>query len=121
MGVFICYSNQILQFTKNENDIPITQKFLKKGPQIGFYDHQLSHAAVAFYQSGFKRSAILTVDGRGEKNTGLLAFGNNNKIEKIKELEFPNSLGLFYATITQFLGYRAESDEWKVMALGPFL
>ena len=62
----------------------------------------------------------MTVDGRGEKNTGLLAFGNNNKIEKIKELEFPNSLGLFYATITQFLGYRAESDEWKVMALGAF-
>ncbi len=113
--------NQIYHLSKKENFLKdISQEFFTKGPKITYHDHQLCHASLAFFQSGFEKSAILTVDGRGERSTGLLGYGKKNEIIKIRDLEYPNSLGLLYASITQFLGFRAESDEWKVMALGAY-
>lgn len=112
--------NQLSHFENYPNNQNITQQLYKNGTIIKYFDHQLCHAASAFFQSGFKEAAILTVDGRGEKSTGLLGFAKNNKLNVISEIQFPDSLGLFYASITQFLGFQAESDEWKVMALGAY-
>ena len=93
---------------------------IKKHPKIFFPEHHLSHAASAFYPSNFEEAAILTIDGVGEWATASIAHGFGNKIKVIKELQFPNSLGLLYSAFTYFLGFRVNSGEYKLMGLAPY-
>ena len=88
--------------------------------KLGFAEHHQSHAGSAFYPSPFKEAAILTIDGVGEWTTTSLAFGKDNKIEFIKEMHFPHSLGLLYAAFTYYLGFKVNSGEYKVMGLAPY-
>ncbi len=88
--------------------------------KILFSHHHTSHAAVAYYTSGFKRSALLTVDGVGEWTTTAWGTAKDNKIALDAEIKFPHSLGLFYSTFTQFLGFRVNNGEFKVMGLSPY-
>ena len=83
-------------------------------------EHHLSHAASAFYCSPFKKSSILVMDGVGEFATTSLWKGEGNKIEKIDEIHFPDSLGLMYSTFTSYLGFKVNSGEYKVMGLAPY-
>ena len=88
--------------------------------KIEFNSHHLSHLASAFYPSGFNNSLILSLDGIGEFETGLIGIGRKNKIKVIfGENKFPNSLGLIYAAITYFLGWKSFYDEGIVMGLAP--
>jgi carbamoyltransferase len=93
---------------------------LSKTPRVEFVEHHLGHAASVFFVSPFKEAAILTIDGRGESTTTLLSVGQNNKIQKIKEIKVPHSLGHFYAAITDYLGFRPFFDEWKVMGMSAY-
>ncbi len=86
-------------------------------PPITYLDHYLSHVGNAFFLSPYDLAAILILDGRGEKQTGLLAVGHGTEIDILDEVDFPHSIGLFYSAVTQFLGFRPDRDEWKVMAL----
>lgn len=88
--------------------------------EIKFVNHHLSHAASSYLFSGFDEAAILTVDGVGEWDTTTLGYGKYNSIDVIEKIAFPNSLGLLYATITHYLGFRANGDEYKVMGLAPY-
>jgi carbamoyltransferase len=90
-----------------------------EGPVL-FYDHHLSHAASAYYYSGFESSAILTIDGVGEFATTTFGKAQGNNIDLFEEVDFPHSIGLLYATITSYLGFRINSDEYKVMGLAPY-
>ena len=85
-----------------------------------FSEHHLSHAASAFYASCFEKAIILTIDGVGEWSTTTLSMGDKNKIEILKEINFPNSLGLLYSSFTQYLGFKVNSAEYKVMGLAPY-
>jgi carbamoyltransferase len=85
-----------------------------------FTEHHLSHAASAFYPSGFENSAILTIDGVGEWATASICRGEGTRIEILKELKFPHSLGLLYSAFTYFLGFRVNSGEYKLMGLAPY-
>lgn len=87
---------------------------------IKFYEHHPSHAASAFFYSGFEESAILTVDGVGEWATTTYGMGKGNKIEMLEEVNFPDSIGLLYSTITAYLGFSVNSGEYKVMGLAPY-
>ena len=89
-------------------------------PKICLIDHHLAHAASAFYLSRFKDSFIITADLSGDSKSTVLFYANKNGIKKIKSYSKPNSLGLFYATITQYLGFRYDNDECKTMALAGF-
>ena len=89
--------------------------------KLYFVNHHLAHAAFGFYQSDFNKSDILTIDGHGEKETCFLGYGVNNKITQISSINYPHSLGLFYGTITDFLGFKPDSDEWKVMAMASYV
>ncbi|HAK37304.1 MAG: carbamoyltransferase [Nitrospinaceae bacterium] len=89
------------------------------GPVL-FSEHHESHAASAFYPSPFEEAAILTMDGVGEWATSSIAVGRSNKIELIKELRFPHSLGLLYSAFTYYLGFKVNSGEYKVMGLAPY-
>ncbi|MCH8902744.1 MAG: carbamoyltransferase [Bacteroidetes bacterium] len=92
----------------------------KNMSSIYYIQHHIAHAANAFYLSNFEEAAILTCDFRGEHESAIFCAGRGNKIEKLQKLDVPNSLGMFYSTFTELLGYEIDSDEWKVMALSAF-
>jgi carbamoyltransferase len=85
-----------------------------------FGDHHESHAASAFYPSPFEEAAILTMDGVGEWATSSIGLGRGNQIEMLKELRFPDSLGLLYSAFTYYTGFKVNSGEYKVMGLAPY-
>ena len=89
------------------------------GP-ICFSEHHLSHAASAFYASGFEKAAILTVDGVGEWTTTCWWVGEDTTITPHGEIRFPHSLGLLYSSFTYYLGFKVNSGEYKVMGLAPY-
>jgi carbamoyltransferase len=88
--------------------------------KIKFCEHHISHAASAFYPSPFQDSAILTLDGVGEWTTTAISHGLGNKVNIIKEMHFPHSIGLLYSAFTYYLGFRVNSGEYKVMGLAPY-
>ena len=88
--------------------------------KIKFSEHHYSHAASAFYPSPFKEAVILTLDGVGEWATTTVALGKDNKLEMIKEIQFPHSLGLLYSAFTYYTGFKVNSGEYKVMGLAPY-
>ncbi len=98
----------------------IDSTFNKNKSTLLFCNHHLSHAASAFFVSPFQEAAILTIDGVGEYATTSLAFGNANSISIQKEIYFPHSIGLLYSAITYFLGFKVNSDEYKVMGLAAY-
>jgi carbamoyltransferase len=85
-----------------------------------FVDHHLAHAASAFLPSPFEHSAILTLDGRGERITTAAYRGCGNRLERIGAVEMPHSVGILYEQVTAYLGFLHSSDEYKVMALASF-
>ena len=88
--------------------------------KILFAEHHVSHSASAFYPSPFNSSAILTMDGVGEWVTTSIGYGDNNKINFLKEIHFPHSLGLLYSAFTYFSGFKVNSGEYKLMGLAPY-
>lgn len=91
-----------------------------RDPRIHFVEHHLCHAASAFFVSPFDESAILTIDGRGESTTTMMARGQGSTLEKLQEVKVPHSLGHLYATVTAYLGFRPLFDEWKVMGMSAY-
>ncbi len=85
-----------------------------------FTEHHEAHAASAFYPSPFDEAAILTIDGVGEWATASYGFGRGKDISLLKELHFPDSLGLLYSAFTYFTGFRVNSGEYKLMGLAPY-
>lgn len=88
--------------------------------EIKFYDHHVSHAASSYFYSGFDESAILTVDGVGEWATTTYGMAQGSNINLFEEVHFPDSLGLLYAAITSYLGFKINGGEYKVMGLAPY-
>jgi len=87
---------------------------------ITFTKHHLSHLALSFYTSPFDEAIGISIDGVGEWDTISIAECNSNGIIEIKNVKFPNSLGLVYSTITSYLGFKPNSGEYKVMGLAPY-
>jgi carbamoyltransferase len=86
-----------------------------------FYpEHHESHAASAFYPSPFDSAAILTVDGMGEWATASYGVGRGADLEILKEMRWPDSLGLLVSAVTYHTGFKVNSGEYKVMGLAPF-
>lgn len=88
--------------------------------KIQFLDHHHCHAASTFYASGFRKSLIFTIDGSGEENCTVEWRANDNSIDMIKSHKLPNTLGGYYGTFTEFLGFRSDSEEGKLMGLAPY-
>ncbi len=88
--------------------------------EVLFTEHHEAHAASAFYPSPFSEAGILTVDGVGEWATASYGFGKGKEMVLLKELHFPDSLGLLYSSFTYFTGFRVNSGEYKLMGLAPY-
>ncbi len=93
---------------------------VKKEWDIRFTEHHISHAAMSYYTSGYGNAALLVVDAVGENATTSIMKGENGKITFVKQQNFPNSIGLLYSAFTYFLGFKVNSDEYKVMGLAPY-
>jgi len=85
-----------------------------------FVEHHLAHAISAYTFSGFDDAAVLVLDGRGAWEATSIWRGRAGRIEHVWTIPWPNSLGLFYAQFTHYLGFEPYSDEWKVMGLAPY-
>jgi len=83
-------------------------------------EHHRSHLASAFFASPFEKAAILSIDGFGDFSSTMIARGSGNQIDVIDSVSYPHSLGVFYTTLTQFLGFPHYGDEYKVMGLAPY-
>src|SRR5215217_2612016 len=90
------------------------------GAQLRFSEHHLSHAASAFFPSPFQHALILTLDGVGESTSTSAALGREARIEVLRELHFPHSLGLLYSAFTYYAGFKVNSGEYKLMGLAPY-
>ena len=88
--------------------------------RLVFTRHHEAHAASAFFPSPFAEAAIVTVDGVGEWSTTTIGHGQGNRIELLKEIRFPHSLGLLYSAFTAFAGFKVNSGEYKLMGLAPY-
>ena len=80
----------------------------------------MCHAASSFYVSGFKESLIVVLDGMGEEMAGAVFLGKGEKIKILKRFILPNTLGGYYSTFTDFFGFKALSEEGKLMALAAY-
>ena len=83
-------------------------------------EHHRSHIGSSFFASSFKNAAILSIDGFGDFTSTMTALGSENKFKILNEINYPHSLGIFYTTVTQFLGFPNYGDEYKVMGLAPY-
>ena len=90
------------------------------GGKLLFTEHHQSHAASAFYPSPFSEAVVLTMDGVGEWATTSAAIGQGNRLEMIREIHFPHSLGLLYSAFTYYTGFAVNSGEYKLMGLAPY-
>jgi carbamoyltransferase len=88
--------------------------------RVFYAEHHESHAASAFFPSPFEEAAVVTIDGVGEWATAAIGMGSGNDIQIIKELHWPDSLGLLYSAITYYTGFKVNSGEYKVMGLAPY-
>jgi carbamoyltransferase len=88
--------------------------------QVHNVEHHQTHVASAFFVSPFENAAILSVDGFGDFASTMTAVGHGNSYEVLDRVLFPHSLGIFYAALTQWLGFPYYGDEGKVMGLAPY-
>lgn len=88
--------------------------------EIKNIEHHRSHMASAFYPSPFKEAAILSIDGFGDFTSTMIGIGKETQIEVLDSVIYPHSVGVFYTTFTQYLGFPNYGDEYKVMGLAPY-
>jgi carbamoyltransferase len=89
--------------------------------RVRFVAHHVAHAASAHFASPWERSSVLVVDGRGERASHLAGrYGTDGRLEVLAAQALPHSLGLLYEEVTQHLGFRRSSDEYKVMAMASY-
>jgi carbamoyltransferase len=98
----------------------LVRDVLKADVPLLFTEHHASHAASAFYPSPFDEAAILTLDGVGEWATTTVGYGKGDRIDILRSLDYPHSLGLLYSAITYFCGFKVNSGEYKLMGLAPY-
>jgi len=90
-------------------------------PPITLIDHHTAHAASTYFAAGNSQpSLILTMDFSGDRTSTLIAVGHGTEIEEICRMMKPDSLGIFYSLMTQYLGFQKDNDEYKVMGLASY-
>jgi carbamoyltransferase len=85
-----------------------------------FAEHHQSHAASAYFPSPFEEAVVLTMDGVGEWATTSVSIGRGSRLEAVREIHWPHSLGLLYSAFTYYTGFKVNSGEYKVMGLAPY-
>ncbi len=87
---------------------------------VRYVAHHVAHAASAYLAAPFPSSAVMVLDGRGERGSFLAGHVRDGHLETLVRCDLPHSLGFLYEELTEHLGYRRSSDEYKVMALASY-
>src|SRR5205085_6587991 len=87
---------------------------------VRFVAHHVAHAASAHLAAPYPDSSVLVLDGRGETASHLAGRCVDGELEVLAAQQLPHSLGLFYEEVTDHLGFRRSSDEYRVMALAAY-
>jgi len=85
-----------------------------------YVEHHYAHACSVYYASPFDEAYIIVIDGSGEELATTIWFGQDKHILKMHDFYLPNSIGYFYAAITEYLGFSVFMGEGKVMGLAPY-
>jgi len=87
--------------------------------ELKYIGHHLSHAGSA-YMSPFKEATVLVIDAIGEFDVISIWKYKDNKLEKLKDFTYPNSLGLFYSAFTKYLGLKPNEEEYIMMGMSSY-
>ena len=121
IGAFKDWKRNQKLFIKSKIKKILQEEFrLQKPIQVLYGKHHQSHAAAAFYPSGYSEAAILCIDGVGEFDTCTIWKAKNNRLELKKSINFPSSVGLLYSSFTYYCGFKVNSGEYKLMGLAPY-
>lgn len=88
--------------------------------KIRHVEHHRSHLASSFFAAPFDNAACLSIDGSGDFTTTMAAMAEGNRVNVLRSIDFPHSIGIFYSAFTQLLGFPHYGDEYKVMGLAPY-
>lgn len=116
---------EIIKYTPSNVSYEIKEMFRSEGfkgtiPPIHFVSHHLSHAASSFYHSGFENAYVLVIDGSGENKCTSIYKGEGSVLKLVDTVKIPDSIGWFYQSVTEFLGFNPNSHEGKTMALAAY-
>ncbi len=120
---FYSNPNAILPNISEQDFVATEQTFLRssgKSVRIFYVNHHIAHAYGAFSASGFDDAAIFVCDGYGELATASWYQADPDNLTLLHETHWPHSIGQLYSTITSFLGFRPDLDEWKVMGASAY-
>lgn len=98
--------------------LEIRQRF--PNAQLIVADHQLAHAAAAYFVSPFQKATVLTLDRAGDFRCGAKFTANHTDLHLDNELYFPDSIGHVYGRVTDLLGFHSGADEHKVQWLSAY-
>jgi len=88
--------------------------------RLHWVEHHPAHQASAFYVSPFEEAAVCAIDGFGDFVSTSYGVGTDRRLDILKRVFFPHSLGLLYLAVTQYLGFWKYGDEYKVMGLAAY-
>ena len=112
-----------LMALKESNSASLSRQTIEflDGNELDIYyvTHHLSHAS-SFFISPYEQAAIMTVDAFGEKHCVMFSEGKDTQLNSLWSQEFPHSLGSFYSAMTSLLGFKSQSDEWKLMGASSY-
>jgi carbamoyltransferase len=117
------YLNRLNNHLKKQNILDTFKEEvgdLRKTCKLFEVDHHKSHVASSYYDSPFEDSVNLSVDGFGDFASLTWGQSKNNKIIIDNKILFPHSLGIFYESFTQLLGFKNFGDEYKIMGLSSY-
>lgn len=107
-------------FKSLKNIVNIHKELKKISNKIHYTEHHISHINYSYLSSPFTDSTIVSIDGVGETETLLIGYGQGETISTLHSVKYPHSLGLFYSSMTSFLGFRPNEGEYKVMGLASY-
>lgn len=118
---FHFFRKSMKSWMKTKLWIPVViKKELGYSGEVIFSEHHESHAAASFFTSPYTKSAIITLDGVGEKTCSTICVGDGNRVTILKEQHYPHSFGLLYSAFTQYCGFKVNSGEYKLMGLASY-
>ena len=100
MAIPVWLKEKLFQKNLLANELKTLEPNFDWENRLLFAEHHQSHAASAFFPSPFQEAVVLTMDGVGEWVTMSAGYGSGSKLELLKEIHFPHSLGLLYSAFT---------------------
>jgi carbamoyltransferase len=116
----IWISEKLIFRSSFHDNLQEVEEIKKSEYKLLFSNHHLSHAASAYFTSELQDSAVLVIDGVGEWATVSIYHGKGNELRLLKEMHYPDSVGLLYSSFTYFCGFKVNSGEYKLMGLAPY-